>query len=107
MDHETSKRVNYKYLSGNVGKRVTIVGTVCERSEDKIVLITTDKKNVDVHLNKSLDSSRLESEYVEVTGTVLGDLSINEINSTSLPSKIEDEAWDKLVECIHKFPEIF
>jgi len=87
MQHDhtgPTPRVNKKLLSLHKGQTVRLVGEVKAIQGARMVVIASDKGEVNVHANHS--SSDLQAgQIVEIVGTVNNDLSVTEQSSTSFP----------------------
>ena len=105
----TAIRVNSETLSNHVHERVRIVGSVNDASSDPVTILSTDKKIITVHLspNGSLSSERFNNKWVEVTGLVQDDKSIQEEFTVPLPGEVDNEAWDHMARLIEKHHDIF
>ena len=84
VDTGPTPRVNKKLLSLHKGQTVRLVGEVKAIQGARMVVIASDKGEVNVHANHS--SSDLQAgQIVEIVVTVNNDLSVTEQSSTSFP----------------------
>jgi hypothetical protein len=98
-----AKRVHYATLSRHIGERVRFVGEFVNSTGDGLTLRSTDNNHVEVILSGG-DPGRLQAKWIEVTGEVQRDLSIREEFSVPLPGEVDREAWNQLVDLIHRYP---
>ena len=109
MNSQTAFRVNYETLSNHVHQRGRIVGTIIDASSDPAVIQTTDHQRIPVHLSGdgSLSAERFQSKWIEVTGLVQDDKSIQEEFTVPLPGDVDNEAWNQMAILMDKHREIF
>lgn len=106
----TAIRVNAETLNKHIHEVVRIVGTVRDSESNPVTIISTDQQTISVHLssNGTLPLERFKSsKWVEVTGLVQDDRSIQEDFTVPLPGEVNNEAWDQMVRLIEKHNEIF
>lgn len=108
---EVATRVNAEFLPMNKTKRVVIIGKVNDKDSTPMTITTTDNKIVTVYKSGSFTDDVYSTEWVEITGRVRDDCSIEGETISSFPSSpehpVDELAWNKLVAQIHKHPEIF
>lgn len=109
MSENIAIRVNSETLSNHTHERVRIVGLVNDASSDPVTIISTDQQTVNIHCspNGMLSSERFQSKWVEVTGLVQDDRTIQEEFTVPLPGEVDNEAWNQMVHAIEKHHEIF
>ena len=90
-------RVNGEYLSQHRAHKVTIIGQVLDKESSPLTIRTTDSKVVAIHKNSMLHPNRFDAAWIEVTGKVAADNSIEEESTVPIRSTIDTEAWNSLV----------
>jgi hypothetical protein len=98
-------RVNGEFIREHKGETVTIIGQVMDKDSDPLTIRTTDGKTISIHKNSFLKPERFNSPWVEITGKVAADISIEEEHTIPVKSAIDAEAWNQLVKIIHKHEE--
>ncbi|KAK8893881.1 hypothetical protein M9Y10_022310 [Tritrichomonas musculus] len=110
MSSQTAFRVNFETLSSHIHERVRIVGTVIDDSSDPVGIQTTDQQKISVYLSSdsTLSPDRFKSsKWIEVTGIVRDDKTIQEEFTVSLPGEVDNDAWNQMAVLIDKHRDIF
>lgn len=101
-------RVNGEFIKEHKGETVTIIGQVLDKDSDPLTIRSTDARTISIHKNSLLKPERFNSSWVEITGKVAVDHSIEEEQTIPIKSAVDTEAWNQLVKIIHKYEdEIF
>jgi len=98
-------RVNKASLGNFIGHTVRLVGKVSSISKPERVamLETSDKQQVKVRML----SNEYPAAYIEIVGTVNGDLSITETYAYVFGDNFDFDNYDKLITLTDSYPEIF
>ena len=102
-------RVNGSNYRNYVNQNVRIIGQIMEKDSNHFSIQTTDGKKLTIIMNERSQIDNIESEWVEVSGIVQGDLSILESITYGIHTEvpIDCQVWNEAIQLMEKFNQIF
>ncbi|KAF9971591.1 hypothetical protein BGZ73_005435 [Actinomortierella ambigua] len=102
--YPTTPRVNSAMLANHRDKNVRFVGKIINHNGERAVMQASDKGQVQIHMNAE---SAYGTQYIEVIGKVVEDLSISEIASYNMGNEFDMETYNTMIVKAQLFPAIF